>query len=251
MELIKIVTAKYFNKSDEIKIIGKGGAGTVVYDTTYPEYAFKISHKQTICRIWEHEQKIYIHAMGKLNERINFNNFAYAKLLTMYAYYTENSICTLMLNRISNPNYTSTIHALIGQEDVNYREKKRGQMLGLKQITDLLTQKRLNKCVKQIGHLIGMLHYIAKIDCYDIEVWLAYENGKYVFYIGDFDQCQLITSYDESTKNRMVWALDAVNYFPTKENTSLYKIFSDAYLELAEHEGMSIIAKEILDKYDD
>jgi len=77
--------------------------------------------------------------------------------------------------------------------------------------------------------MMSNIHFKGQNDAYDVEIYLG---SDYKFYLADFDLSEEICTLDPETIQRMVWSLDAVQYFPTLDCCpDLYKVFKDGYFQ--------------------
>lgn len=236
--------------NSSLVLLGRGGAGSVYLDPEQPDIVFKVGNRSQTCRIWGKEQKIY-QAIGKYSIDTDL-----VKLLKMNQFnmYNNESRCILELSRVVNPINSSadyTVQVQFGVNSVDYKDKARGRFLGLSQLKQerILSDTTISEYVKQLGTVIGSLHFIAKNDGYDLELFAGVEDGKTVLYIGDFDLSEMIQDYGKEEIERMAWALGAVPYFPTLDQEELYEVFKNAYLEVAENQGKRDIGEAVLEKY--
>jgi len=80
-----------------------------------------------------------------------------------------------------------------------------------------------------------LIHYVAKNDACDIEVFLGRDatSKKLKLFIGDFDKVSNIETFTPHTIDNLVWCMEAVEYFPKKEvNEELYMLFKKGYLSI-------------------
>ena len=241
---------KLSRHDNTLRMIGKGGAGTVYYDPTQPTVVFKVSNKAEVCREWRKEEKIY----DQLN-RYSIDT-PYIKLLRLnqFKVFEGNTGCILELSRVVNPLDPAadyTVQVQLGVNSLTYKNRARGLFLGVQELTEkgIIPGADLNEYVKQLAHVIARLQYEIKNDGFDIEVFAGKEDGRIILYIGDFDLSTMITTYDKQAIDSMAWCLGAVPYFPTKEQ-SLYSIFKDSYLTTAETLGYRAVAEEVLLAYE-
>ena len=241
---------KYDSDKSGLVKIGSGGAGTVYLDPQQPSVVFKVGIREDTCREWGKEQTIY-QQLSKTPI-----DTPLVKLLKMNDFKTYGGKCVLELSRVVNPidpNADYTIQVLMGYDEMDYKEPARGRLMGALTLANMnvIPKAQLLEYSKQLGQAVGRLHYIAKNDGYDMEVFAGTEGGRTVLYIGDFDLSDMITTYGPAQIKRMAWALAAVQYFPTTEQQVLYIPFKAAYLEAATSSGQQAAAEAVLAEYEE
>jgi hypothetical protein len=239
--------AKFDTEDKSLIHIGRGGAGIVYLDPDQPTVVFKYGQRSNNCRIWGKEQKIY-QELAKHNI-----DAPLVKLLKMNEFktYEDDSKCVLELSRVVNPtgatNYT--IQVQFGAPNANLKNKSRGHIMGTNLLVSngIIPEDQLPEYMKQLGQVLARLHYIAKNDGYDLEVFAGKEGDTTILYIGDFDLSEMITEYTPKIiQDRLVWSIDAVPYFPTKDQPELYEPFKTAYIETAEAAGYKEVAEQVM-----
>lgn len=247
---INAFKSKLDDLNTDLILIGQGAAGAVYLDPDQPNVVFKVGSKSNTCRVWGKEQKIY-----KQLEKHNINTDLVV-LLQMNQFNTYSDTCIIELSRVVNPINTSanyTVQVQFGENSIDKISPGRGRFLGLSQLKDLniISEDMLPEYVKQLGTVIGRLHFIAKNDGYDLEVFAGTKNEKIILYIGDFDLSEMITEYGDEQIKRMAWTLEAVPYFPTLDQADLYELFKTAYLEVADSVGQRKVGEAVLNIYTD
>ena len=239
---------------EQLKEIGRGGAGIVYLDETQPDVVFKMSEKANICREWTSESLIY----NRLNEE-NIDE-KLCKLIKMHNYKVDSESCIMELTRAKNPIDISldyTIQPQFGMSDLDYTYRGRGRFLGITELIkeNIFTNENIKEYVKDLALVISKLHYKIKNDAYDLELFLSLDNNlsdatnNIVIYIGDFDLSKFITEYDKKTIQRLEWALTAVPYFPTIEQPELFEIFKYNYILEASKYSLQEVATQVIDLY--
>ncbi len=227
--------------------LGKGGFGTVYSLKTNPSLCVKKSNKKSNCRTWSDEyNKIKnIHKILETNK--TYNNFKYVKIIKPVQFIEQSDgDCFMIMNRIyrpsilQSPQLNVTIQTLFGEKHSTLPISKRGEFIGLDILSKIFTIDQLKNIVAELGIVMALIHFVARNDAYDIELYLGieYETKKLRIYIADFDLSENITNYtDDIIKNRICWALEAMPYFPTNYNTpELYNIFKRAYKRTAKND---------------
>lgn len=242
---------KLTRHDDTLRMIGRGGAGTVYYDPTQATVVFKVSNKAEVCREWRKEEKIY--------DQLNLHSIdtEYIKLLRLnrFKVFGANTGCILELTRVVNPLDPSadyTVQVQLGVNSLTYKNRARGLFLGVKELIEkgIIPNEDLGEYVKQLAHVIARLHYEIKNDGFDIEVFAGKEDGRTILYIGDFDLSTMITTYDNAAIDSMAWCFGAVPYFPTRDQSDLYSIFKNSYITTAETMGYREVAEKVLFNYE-
>ena len=244
----------YLQQKDNLLEIGRGAQGTVYYNKFNNKSVYKISSSLENCRKWDIEVNKY-----KIINSFDIDT-SNIKLLKMKHYLLDETseTCILELNRVINPldidaNYT--IQPLFGEMSKDYMYKGRGYFLGLNNLIekDILTEDEIILIISQLGIVMSRLHYLVRIDCFDIELFLGIENNKKIVYIGDFDLSNfIINNYNEEEKQKILDSLTLVEYFPIYDETpELFDIFSRHYIEEATKLDKEEVAIEIIDRYRD
>jgi hypothetical protein len=218
----------------------------------FPKVAFKVSSNKKICRSWGKEYKV----LNEINENLEQSSIEEPPLVrinqSLGYKFLEDGRCVIAFPRIYSPGNTGyVIQAYLGQPTINMLLKGKGLLLGLKELAERF-QLDLSEYAYQLGKGMGILHYIAKNDGYDIEVLLGHtynEPSPLKLYIIDFDLSSMIREYNKETVERMIWGLEAVPHFPTPENPELFQAFTEGYMEIANLVGMGPIANEVLRTY--
>lgn len=230
----------------DIVEIGRGGAGVVYLDKGYKDSVFKVSKKSDTCRLWGKESKIY--------DVLNTKNIdtELCKLIKMKEYKGGGENCCMELTRAFNPRgnaLTYTIQPQFQYKSLDYNCKGRGLFLGIDELISdgIFTAENIEEYIAQLGQLLARLHYDAKNDGYDLELFISKEGGKTIIYIGDFDLSEFWKDANDETIERLTWSLEAFPYFPIEGK--LYNIFSKNYLEQAEAYEHRFVAEKVLKRY--
>lgn len=225
------------------KEIGRGGYGIVYECKTNPNICIKKSRKKTNCRVWSNEFA-KIKSIAKSVKSLEF-----VKLIVPTKFEESDDECFMEMPRIHNPlGKDQTLHPLLGEVDYNHTDKKRGIFMGMKQLQEQFdfSERFLKQIARELGIMMSNIHFKGKNDAYDVEIYLG---SDYKFYLADFDLSEEIVTFDPETINRMVWSLDAVQYFPTIDCCpDLYKIFKDGYFQNLTTE-QKVVATLVFDLY--
>ncbi len=236
--------------------LGRGGAGIVYRHEPNLKSVFKVSKVKTACRQWGKEFGILQLAQETLIQTVpDFEKKFETVTINFpldYVSQEKNDRCVIELPGIFHPEKENfMIHPQFGVDDLDYHQKTRGHFLGIKQLKNkYLPDKLIEKYVFELGKVLSYLHFGAKNDGYDLEILLGttYEDPTLKLFIVDFDLTENIDEYSKKTIKRMVWALDAVPYFPESDN-ALFIPFKKGYLEIANDLGLLEIAEKVLNEY--
>lgn len=250
-------------------VIGRGGYGVVYTLLDRNDVVVKVSSQTNSCRQWSNEYEKIVNAFALMRITPLYQSLTTVKMIDVKMFTREQDNCYMVMERVFRPVYgdcnprtfnkdTPTLQPQFGIEDSDWISKGRGQFIGLKQIRGYLESCPLHKnatvetICHELGIFIGLLHFVGKNDGYDIEVFLGreYVDPHLKMFIADFDLTETITQYDKDTIDRMVFCLDAVPYFPSKSNPTLFTLFGNAYKSVAESVGLSEIADIVLERYD-
>ena len=217
--------------------LGRGGYGVVFALKTNPELVVKISSKKSNCRVWSDEFNKIKKTMSRIEDDTFYNNLKYVKILEPIEFMeNEDQLCFMLMPRIYRPDKQNgpTIQTIFGEKSMNVIHKGRGQFIGLEQIKEFIPEENIKKVVYELGIAMGLIHFVGKNDGYDIEVFLGleYKTKKVKCYIADFDLTESISKYDKETMNRMLWSLEAVQYFPLSNNKELFDSFIKGYTKV-------------------
>lgn len=229
--------------------IGRGGFGIVYEDKNDLSRCIKVSNKKQVhCRQWSNEHKKLLDIQSKISDYLP--RFKMVRLLSSLEFNETSSMCHMILPRIFRPNRDEgyTIQSQIGCDSCNVIHKGRGEFIGLKEILNYISYEDLELACYELGKMVSLIHFIGKNDCYDMEVFLGKEHNsrKIRFYIADFDLSEQINEYDHETVRRMAWSLDAVPYFPNKEQKVLFERFKKGY---EKYSTSSKIVEQIFESY--
>lgn len=232
--------------------IGRGGFGIVYVMKTDDTKCVKTSSKKSSCRQWSNEYQKIIDVFKKLESNSIFNSIKTVRIIRPSDFKETDNNCYMVMPRVFRPEgkdvMKPTIQALFGVETSQVVYKGRGEIIGLEQIRKhVKSQDEIEKMSHDLGIMMGLIHFVAKNDAYDVEVYLGKEahSKKCRLYIADFDLSENIKSHDKDTIKRIAWSLDAVPYFPKPNvDMGLFSIFEKAYRYIA---SMSGVEKEIVD----
>jgi hypothetical protein len=243
--------------------LGRGAYGKVYEKIDNPAVAVKVSDKLgNSCRLWSNEYKKIVDVLNILEVRKEYKSLKKVKILKPIQFNESSALCYMEIPRVYRPdqrrsskqllNNTNTLHSLLGKNTIDIVFKGRGQFIGLAELQQYLTYQELEEVSLELGIAMALIHFVAKNDAYDIEVFLGreYNSKKLRFYIADFDLTEEIQEYDDTTViDRIAWSLSAVQYFPTKtSDENLYKLFKTGYISVA---GDTSIVKSIFDEYNE
>lgn len=264
---------------DEDDFIGGGGFGNVFGVKDNFHLAAKRSNNSTWCGLIEKEYNTASIISEHLNNDHDYNSLVLASLLSPLEFQHQakgEGQCFTVMNRIFPPiigecpdpkNYFygrpgSTVQALFGYSDkdaaslgISERGSPAGRETIMKYWKSCPQQKdySLEQGYYELGKLLALIHFVARYDGYDLEVYLGREWGdeRLKFFIADFDRFDPVTDfYDKSILDRMSWSMGAFEYFPSASDDSylnnFYIKFREGYLEIAEREGLSDVGEEIL-----
>ena len=250
-------------------IVGRGGYGIVYTLLNRSDIVVKVSSQTNSCRQWSNEYEKIVAAFTSMKAHPLYQSLTTVKMIDVKMFTQEDRTCFMVMERVFRPVYgdcnpktfnkdSPTLQAQFGVEDSDLIHKGRGQFIGLRQIKGYLESCPMyqNATVETICHelgiFIGLLHFIAKNDGYDIEVFLGreYVEPRLKVFIADFDLSEPITQYDKATISRMTFCLDAVPYFPSKDNPDLFDRFANAYRSVAKSAGFLQVADIVLENYD-
>jgi len=250
-------------------IIGRGGFGVVYTLLDRSDIVVKVSTQTNSCRQWSNEYEKIVIIRDRIIDTKFYKSLTTVKLIDVREFSQQNAHCFMVMERVFRPVFgdcnpktfnkdSPTLQAQFGVDSSDLVHKGRGQFIGLQQIKGYLEACPMyqNATVETICHelgiFIGLLHFIAKNDGYDIEVFLGreYVEPRLKVFIADFDLSEPITQYDKATISRMTFCLDAVPYFPSKDNPDLFNRFANAYRSVAKSAGFLQVADIVLENYD-
>ena len=235
--------------------LGRGGYGTVFALNENPNFVVKISSKKSNCRAWSDEFRKIKNAMFQIENDPYYKKLKHVEILEPTEFLeNEDGLCFMIMPRIYRPdnNVGPTLQALFGEKNTDVIYKGRGQFIGLKQIEDIIGERNVNKFVYELGIAMGLIHFVGKNDGYDVEVFLGveYNSKKCKCYIADFDLTESVKTFDKETLERILWSLEAVQYFPLFSDRKLFDIFIKGYTEVGIESGInSDILDCIVDEY--
>lgn len=151
---------------------------------------------------------------------------------------------------IDNYKNDLTIHSLFGEiGSETYKSSLRGKFIGLDLISTYLTDSEIEKISYELGQVMALLHFVAKNDATDIELYLGreFKTKKPRIYISDFDMSNDIIDYDDDTIDKLCWCFQAMPYFPsTSSSDKLYELFKEGYRKIANNDE---VVEKIFDCY--
>jgi hypothetical protein len=227
--------------------LGRGGFGRVYIKADEPSLCVKIStkHNGQSCRQWSNEYKKIKDIYSHLESHPLYKKLKRATLLIPKNFIETDADCGMIMPRILRPTAigspkntveTITLHPQLGLPTGSMVFKGRGEFLGLAEIQKWVSFKELKTVAYELGTLMGLIHFVAKNDAYDIEVFLGREKHSRTlkFYIADFDLTETYTNLSEPIIERLRWSMDAVPYFPTiNSSPELFKLFLEGYKKIA------------------
>jgi hypothetical protein len=237
--------------------IGRGGYGVVFESKNDKDMCVKVSDKTNSCRKWSDEFEKVTSVISKLETNEFYKKLNYVKIIKPTKYIIRNDgKCYMIMPRIFRPEAKNvklpTINPQFGVKSYNKIYEGRGQFLGVEQISKNFINKSYRKeyMLKysyELGILMALIHFVAKNDAYDIELYFGKESRKKNnrVYISDWDLSEKYDQLDDRVISRIAWSLDAVPYFPTLETKNLMEVFLEGYLEVCEKYSVS---KEVIDK---
>lgn len=255
----KEIFSDMMKDNNKIKI-GEGGAGYVFGTKSYPQYVIKLLKNKPECEKLSKEYDVMKY-IKKYKDELNKK---YVKIVEMYYYeiIEDNPLyfCGILMERVYNPlqiNIEKTlpmIHPLFGNEDRNLNIKGRGIYKGLKQIKELIDDKKIEKMLKELGEIMATLHYKLKLDMVDLEIILgksSINDKEFKLFILDFDQVQKYSTLkDEKVRENIAKSFYDIEYFPFirdyyNENfLTAYMKTSKKYIKEKEHKYLLEIVEE-------
>jgi len=224
--------------------LGRGGYGTVYIKKDDDSLCIKVSNKKgNTCRQWSNEYKKIIKFTEKLENNSIFKKIKLVKIVKPIEFIESDDQCYMILPRIFRHEgkhiIKPTIQALFGQKSSDIVMKGRGELLGLKEIKNIVDNNNdIEDMVRELGTIMALMHFVGKNDAYDVELFLGKEanSKKCRLYLADFDLSEEIKNYNDETIKRITWSMDAVPYFPTEDSDEeLFKIFKDAYKSVVQN----------------
>lgn len=222
--------------------LGRGAFGTVYAKRNDPTMCLKVSNKlkhqnSNACRQWSNEYKTIKTFMNRMNKRKNSTSLV--RIVEPTKFDESDSMCYMELPRIYRPDGKDgpTLQAQLGVPSCQLIHKGRGEFIGLKEVRQFVKdEKDIERIAYELGLMIASIHFVGRNDAWDVEVFLGKEANtrKCRLYLADFDLSKEITEYDNATIERMVWSIEAVPYFPTRESSmKLFKLFKKGYFKVA------------------
>lgn len=244
-------------------IIGKGIFATVYGLDKNPYICIKKTNKKNNCSNWSNEYNKIRNIHKILDGNKKYKNLKFIKIIDpLYYYETKDGNFYMGLNRIYNPykikelkfirskhllsscnklhkNYL-TINALFGETNASYyKSSLRGKFIGLDEILKYYNNDEIKKVSYELGKAMALIHFIAKNDATNIELYIGREYGTRItkIYICDFDLSNEITHFDNYTIDKICWCFDAMPYFPSStSNKNLYNLFKKGYKKIANND---------------
>jgi len=245
-----------FLKDDSRQLIGRGGHGMVYISRGMPDNVVKVSKNEKTCRNWNDEYDL----MVATKEAIFKSGFTspLVEIITPLDYEATDTDCYIVMKRVKRPDHIDVddarpmLHPEFGRINAGKNVfKGRGIFLGMPDIEEYINLDKMSEYAFELGRSMAALHYISRLDGYDIEVVLGRSDTGIKAYILDFDLCKIIKNYDDEAIDRMTWSLEAVPYFPDPdEQPKLYEHFVRGYKEIAKMNGQLDVATQVLDKYE-
>jgi hypothetical protein len=247
------------------KELGRGGFGIVYEKKDNPSIAIKVSDKTIInsCRTWSNEYNKIKEIIQHIENHKSYKKLEKVQLLDPLKFSETSSVCYMLLPRVYRPQEKRsksskssdipyyTVHALFGETSLQKKYLGRGEFIGLREIAGYVSKEDIKKMVEELGIMLALIHYIAKNDACDIEVFLGRDatSKKLKLFIGDFDKVSNIETFTQHTIDNLVWCMEAVEYFPKKEvDEELYTLFKEGYLSITGAENE--YARQLFAKYE-
>lgn len=169
-----------------------------------------------------------------INSQLSFNSVSSTKD-------SVSSISSLSFSNKYEGN-GKTLHSLFGMKKSTYKKSERGEFIGINILQIIFTPDQMKTVAYELGKMMALLHFVAKNDAFDIELYIGveYKTRKVRIYISDFDLSEKITQYtDDIIEDRMEWSLSAMPYFPTYDsNKHLYESFKKGYSKTANDDAI-------------
>jgi len=229
--------------------IGKGGYGKVYTVKGMSNIVVKKSNKGSTCRVWSDEYKKIKNLIKNIKSSTYSDIYSKLKMVRIIEpeKFTEDEYqnCYMTMKRIFRPEgshlIAPTLQSILGENDLNNVYEGRGQFIGISQIKKYVSDKNLRLSVYELGIVMGLIHFVGKNDAYDLEVFLGKEHNSKIsrFYIADFDLSENIEKYDDNTIERIIWSLNAIEYFPKNNNKIFLDLFIRGYSFIAVMAGVS------------
>lgn len=239
--------------------IGRGGFGTVHIHKKDPSLCIKVSNKSsnnsTSCRQWSNEYKKITSFVDNIQDLPSYKGLKLVKVIKPIEFTDTNQQCYMVLPRVFRPegkasNNLPTIQAQFGFPSVRMVHKGRGEFIGLNEIKEYMSKEDIEIASKELGIIMGLIHFVGKNDAYDVELFLGkeYRGKKSKLFLADFDLSETIKQYDAETIHRMAWSLDAVPYFPRESvDPKLFELFKQGYTRVSPDEK---VVEKILEDYE-
>lgn len=263
---------------DENDFIGDGGFGSVYGIKDNFDLAAKKSIREDFRSLYvEYKKSEEISSSLCSNE--DYNSLVLASFLSPIGFQhsnKENEQCFTIMPRIFPPSSDDsdlkklfygrpgmTVQTVFGRKDsdakVSADSKTRGNIVGKESVRKYWEtiygpkESHLNKAYYELGKLLALIHFVARYDGYDLEVYLGHKRGDegLKFYIADFDQFEKVTEFSKEALDRMSFSIGAVAYFPSPnddEEKICYEEFRRGYMEIGQKQGVGETAKYILDE---
>ena len=240
---------KSFLNTGDIYELGRGGQGIILANDEFPEYVIKKSNVSGRCGSWNLEYR----TLNDINSKY-VPLCSQVELINVYEFLIDEDTCYMMLDRIYRPDNMEgpAIQTYFGSEDVKLLNKTRGLYLGLKQLSEYLSNTQIINTIRCLGQTISNFHYGLQYDLTDVEYLLGHKYNEPInrIYMLDFDLVRPIEKYDKFSADTLHWSLDSESYFP-KPDTLYYDVFESAYLEEADRLGYLDFAETIIEQYNE
>jgi hypothetical protein len=234
--------------------VGAGAFGTVYKDKT-ETFAKKTSKMGNTCRKWVNEFQIAISIWQTF--KLWYQRFNKVFMVEPLAYFSsENGTeCTTIMKYIKPiyvQDFVLSTQLVITDDakDENMEVKSRGRYVGYQFLIDkqLLTLDDVKSIIRDLGMFIALVHHACEKDGMDMEYLISSDKKVYVV---DFDMVKNLSEHGtkETMLSKMVWAMDAENYFP-KPKDQMYYIFKNAYLRIAQTFGKINLGLDVMALYE-
>lgn len=226
--------------------IGRGGFGVVYAMRRDPELCVKSSKQSVLCEQWGAEFKALRDVHAALAADGRYAALRSVRLVEPVAFERDAQHCYMVMPRVYRPDAAPgpTLQAQLGTDGGSEVHHGRGEFIGLAEIVNYVDLRALPAVARELGMLMGLIHYVGRHDAVDVELFLGVTDDDPTtvrFFVADFDMSKPITEFDGETIERMAWALSAVPYFPVGEaaNPALADAFRSGY--------RSVVPREIVD----
>jgi hypothetical protein len=250
-------------------LIGKGGFGEVYDIVGRPDLVVKVSKNVERCNSSKIEFDKAIAIISAIKDTDVYRSLEHVVFLAPLSFEHVTSTCYMISPKVFRPVFGRcetagmnesgpTIQAQLGVESDNSTFPGRGQFVGLSEILSYLDacpaheNPRIDTICFELGILLGLIHFVALNDAFDIEVFFGrlFQSSRLKFFIADFDQTQTIQMPPTVEQlERMIVSIDAIPYFPSPTvSPALFKEFVKGYTGVAAQVGVEDLANLILEK---